>query len=358
MTTIRFDGVSKYHDEGVVAVDRLQLTIRSKEFFSFVGPSGSGKSTILNLIAGLDPESAGTIFFDDEPMTGRDPKDRDVAMVFQSYALYPHMTVFDNVAFPLRVRKKRKAEIRDSVHDVSEALGIEGLLNRSPKALSGGQRQRVALARALVRKPRVFLMDEPLSNLDARLRLDMRAELKRIHDRWRITTVYVTHDQEEAMVLSDRMAVMKEGRLQQCGSPSELYDLPANRFVAQFIGSPTANRFDASAIASNRTVGPLLDAHGAKTLECCLRPEHLWVDPGAPNPERIVFDARVSFVEATGRDRWVHVEWNGVTLRALAPDEVRVSPGDQVRLSASPDKLLLFDASTGKRVDVEALDTC
>ena len=352
MTRVRFDEVSKRYDGNIVAIERLQLTINANEFFTFVGPSGSGKSTVLSLIAGLERESRGTIYFDDEPVTGRDPRDRDVAMVFQSYALYPHMTVFDNVAFPLQVRKLGKTKIKKSVNEVAEALGIRELLGRRPKALSGGQRQRVALARALVRKPRVFLLDEPLSNLDARLRLDMRAELKRIHERWRITTAYVTHDQEDAMVLSDRVAVMNAGQLQQCAAPTELYERPANRFVAQFVGSPTANHFKASEIASENVVQRLLSNHHAQDLECCLRPEHLLVDP-KPAPTQIGFDARVSLVEPTGRDRWITAEWRGITLKAIAPEGVSANPGEQVRLSASPARLLFFDANTGTRVDPE-----
>ena len=350
MTRVRFDEVCKRYDGNIVAVDRLQLTIDANEFFTFVGPSGSGKSTVLNLIAGLERESQGTIYFDDDPVTGRDPKDRDVAMVFQSYALYPHMTVFDNVAFPLRARKLDKTEIKKSVTEVAEALGIRELLGRRPKALSGGQRQRVALARALVRKPRVFLLDEPLSNLDAKLRLDMRAELKRIHERWRITTVYVTHDQEDAMVLSDRVAVMNAGELQQCAAPAELYQRPANRFVAQFVGSPTANHFEARAIASEHLLQRLFSSHALQDLECCLRPEHLIVDP-KPAPTQIRFDARVSLVEPTGRDRWISAEWRGISLKALAPEGVSANPGDRVTLSASPARLLFFDTTTGTRVD-------
>ncbi|MBI2290172.1 MAG: ABC transporter ATP-binding protein [Betaproteobacteria bacterium] len=240
MARIRFEGLEKrYGSQPVLAP--LDLVIEDGEFFTFVGPSGCGKSTLLHLIAGIEAPQAGAIYFDHDRVDQLAPGARDVAMVFQSYALYPHLTVRENIAFPLRVRRLARAEIGREVGRVADALGLAALLDRKPRELSGGQRQRVALGRALVRRPRVFLMDEPLSNLDARLRLEMREELKRLHEAYRVTTIYVTHDQEEAMALSQRIAVLSAGRVQQCATPQQVYADPANLFVAQFVGSPPIN---------------------------------------------------------------------------------------------------------------------
>ncbi|HEX6320581.1 MAG TPA: ABC transporter ATP-binding protein, partial [Burkholderiales bacterium] len=240
MARIRFAGLAKRFDAQVVLAP-LELEIAEGEFFTFVGPSGCGKSTLLNLIAGVEAPSSGALWFDEVRVDALAPGARDVAMVFQSYALYPHLSVRENIAFPLRVRGTARAEIAREVERVAQVLGLSPLLERKPRQLSGGQRQRVALGRALVRRPRVFLMDEPLSNLDARLRLEMREELKRLHEAHGITTVYVTHDQEEAMALSQRVAVLNAGRIEQCGTPQAVYADPANLFVAQFLGSPPLN---------------------------------------------------------------------------------------------------------------------
>jgi ABC-type sugar transport system ATPase subunit len=333
MASIRFERVSKRYAVGGNAVDGLDLTIRDKEFFTFVGPSGCGKSTALGMIAGLERETDGKIHFDDRPVSHLDPKDRDVAMVFQSYALYPHLSVYENVAFPLRTRKRPQAEIETAIREVSRAVGIEAFLQRKPKELSGGQRQRVALARALVRRPQVFLMDEPLSNLDARLRLEMRAEIKRIHAEYRITTVYVTHDQEEAMVLSDRIAVMSKGKMQQCAPPAEVYRSPANRFVAEFIGTPPIN------IVPSEKLGALIgEVH---RVDCGMRPEHLIAGGAGPS-----IRARVSFVEMTGRESWIHADWEGEKL--IAAGDVPV--GVEVDLAIDPARILRFDRATGDRL--------
>ena len=240
MATIRFQNITKIFGKTEV-VKPLNLAIEQGEFFTFVGPSGCGKSTILHMIAGLEPPSTGSILFDDVPVNGLDPGKRDIALVFQNYALYPHMTVFENIAFPLKMRGERKDAINEEVNRIARLLGIDELLSRKPGELSGGQRQRVALGRSLVRKPKVFLMDEPLSNLDARLRMEMRAELKRLHEEFKITTIYVTHDQSEAIALSDRMAVLNRGTLEQCDVPLAVYRRPANIFVAEFIGMPAMN---------------------------------------------------------------------------------------------------------------------
>jgi multiple sugar transport system ATP-binding protein len=241
MSVVRLEHLSKVFPGGTTAVDDFSLTIGDGEFLVLVGPSGCGKSTILRMIAGLEDATGGDVFIDGQNVTGWAPKQRDIAMVFQNYALYPHMTVEQNMAFALKLRRVEKARIAEQVLQTAHLLGLQELLERKPKALSGGQRQRVAMGRAMVRQPRVFLLDEPLSNLDAKLRVSMRAELARLHQRYRITTVYVTHDQVEAMTLGDRIAVVDKGRLQQVGSPEELYRAPANRFVAGFMGSPSMN---------------------------------------------------------------------------------------------------------------------
>jgi ABC-type sugar transport system ATPase subunit len=240
MTRIRFDSVSKSYDN-VQPLTDVSLTIEPGEFFVLVGPSGCGKSTLLRMIAGLESVTSGTLSFDDEPMNDVVPRLRDVGMVFQNYALYPHLTVAENIAFPLRIRKESAETIRASVEHVAHILGLGGLLDRRPKQLSGGQRQRVAVGRAIIRRPRVFLFDEPLSNLDAQLRTHMRTELRALQRELGVTTVYVTHDQVEAMTMSDRMAILNSGIIQQVGTPAEIYDHPANTFVASFTGSPAMN---------------------------------------------------------------------------------------------------------------------
>jgi multiple sugar transport system ATP-binding protein len=241
MSVVRLEHLTKTFPGGITAVDDVNLSIADGEFLVLVGPSGCGKSTILRMIAGLEDVSSGDVIIDGQTVTGWAPKQRDIAMVFQNYALYPHMTVRQNMTFALRQRHVEASKARQQVEETARLLGLDQMLDRKPKALSGGQRQRVAMGRALVRQPRVFLLDEPLSNLDAKLRVSMRAELARLHQRYRITTVYVTHDQVEAMTLGDRIAVLDKGRLQQVGSPEDLYRAPANRFVAGFMGSPAMN---------------------------------------------------------------------------------------------------------------------
>ena len=241
MASLSLKNIYKKYDNGFCAVTDFNLEVADKEFVVFVGPSGCGKSTTLRMIAGLEDITEGEFYIGDKLVNDVEPKDRDIAMVFQSYALYPHMTVFDNMAFALKLRKVPKEEIKAKVEEAAKILGLEELLDRKPKALSGGQRQRVALGRAIVRSPKVFLMDEPLSNLDAKLRSNMRAEIIKIHNTLGATTIYVTHDQTEAMTMADRIVVMKKGVVQQVGSPKEIYDHPENLFVAGFIGAPTMN---------------------------------------------------------------------------------------------------------------------
>lgn len=254
MASLSMRNIKKTYPNGVTAVQDFNLEVADKEFIIFVGPSGCGKSTTLRMIAGLEEITDGELYIGDRLVNEVEPKDRDIAMVFQNYALYPHMTVYDNMAFGLRLRKTPKAEIDKRVQEAAKILGIEMLLDRRPKALSGGQRQRVAMGRAIVREPKVFLMDEPLSNLDAKLRVQMRVEISKLHRRLQTTIIYVTHDQVEAMTLGTRIVVMKDGIIQQCDSPSNLYERPHNVFVAGFIGSPQMNFIEAKAIKSNDDV--------------------------------------------------------------------------------------------------------
>ena len=329
MAAIRFKGLEKrFATQAVLAP--LDLEIADGEFFTFVGPSGCGKSTLLNLIAGVEAPSAGELWFDDTRVDALAPGARDVAMVFQSYALYPHLSVRDNLAFPLRVRGTPRGDIEREVARVAQVLGLAALLGRKPRALSGGQRQRVALGRALVRRPRVFLMDEPLSNLDARLRLEMREELKRLHEAHGITTVYVTHDQEEAMALSQRVAVLNAGRIQQCGPPGEVYADPANLFVAQFLGSPPLNLLD----------GPTPD------VVLGVRPADVLAHGAAREGTH---PARVSVLEPTGSDLWVSADWNGRRIKARAAPGAALERGASVYLEIPAERLYAFDRASGAR---------
>lgn len=318
MASIRFENLEKRFGRITVMKD-LDLTIEDREFFTFVGPSGCGKSTILNLMAGLEDLTRGNIYFDEQVVNDIPPGERDVAMIFQSYALYPHMSVFDNIAFPLKIQKHPKEKIDEEVRRVANTLGLESMLDRRPKELSGGQRQRVALGRAIVRKPRVFLMDEPLSNLDARLRLEMREELKRLHDKYQTTTVYVTHDQEEAMVMSDRIAILSEGRIQQCGTPKEVYEKPANLFVAQFIGSPPINILDGALIDEVEDLKSLRKELPDKEVVIGVRPAD--IDVYASEQEGAL-TAKVTLLEPTGSDLWVVGRWHDQRIKGRAVSQV------------------------------------
>ncbi|MFQ5893393.1 MAG: ABC transporter ATP-binding protein [Nitrospinota bacterium] len=346
MTEIRLQGVEKRFQD-VVVVEDLTLTIHAREFFTFVGPSGCGKSTILNMIAGLEEVTGGAISFDAERIDHLSPRERDVALVFQSYALYPHMTVYENLAFPLRVRKAAAETIDGEIQKVAGLLELGPLLQRKPRELSGGQQQRVALGRAIVRRPRAFLMDEPLSNLDARLRVEMRAELKRIHRECQITTVYVTHDQEEAMALSDRIAVLNEGTIHQCGDPMEVYEQPANLFVASFIGSPPMNLMDGALLQDISLFAPLLERAGKQEIVVGIRPSDITVRPHGGGP---ALEAEVLLLEPTGSEVWVDGLWRGITLKGRATPETPLRPGATAFFTIPVDKLHLFDKSTGSRL--------
>jgi multiple sugar transport system ATP-binding protein len=356
MAEVRFEGVRKrFRDTEVVK--GIDLTIRDGEFFTFVGPSGCGKSTILNMIAGLEPVTGGRIYFNGTLVNELPPKDRDVAMVFQSYALYPHMDVYENIAFPLRMKKVDRLTIDTKVREIVSLLGLGEMLKRKPKELSGGQRQRVALGRAMVRRPKVFLMDEPLSNLDARLRIEMRTELKRLHQELRITTVYVTHDQGEALSLSERIAVLHEGEIQQCGTSHEVYARPSNIFVAGFIGSPPMNIFPCTVqeahppgIRCNGLMFPLMPEYVQKKNEVILgiRPEdvHMFVEKSEGGVE-----ATVSVIEPAGSFHWVDVVWGGIAIKGIAVPDEGMKPGGPVFMTFSMEQILVFDAASGRRLE-------
>ena len=285
MASVTYKNVWKRFGD-VIAIQDLTLEIEDKEFLVLVGPSGCGKTTALRCLAGLEEVSEGEVFIDDHVVNDVAPKDRDIAMVFQSYALYPHMTVFDNMAFGLKLRKVPKEEIKTRVHDAAEILGIETLLNRKPKELSGGQRQRVAVGRAIVREPKVFLFDEPLSNLDAKLRVQTRAQISKLHQRLQTTFIYVTHDQVEAMTMATRIAVMNKGLLQQLDTPQQLYDFPANLFVAGFIGSPAMNFFDGAMVKEGDSLFVDLGSFKVKVPKEREAPYHRMID------QKIIFGMR------------------------------------------------------------------
>jgi len=366
MATVTFDHVTKKYGD-VLAVNDLNLEINDGEFMVLVGPSGCGKTTSLRMIAGLEEITAGTLRIGDKVVNDVAPKDRDIAMVFQSYALYPHMTVRDNLAFGLKLRKVPKPEIERRVKEAADTIQLSNLLDRKPKELSGGQRQRVALGRAIVREPAVFLMDEPLSNLDAKLRVQTRAEIARLHQRLGTTMVYVTHDQVEAMTMGTRIAVMSDGILQQVGTPQELYDHPVNRFVAGFIGSPAMNfatvtasgTGDAAVLTGDGLSIPLpprlraaADSVHGKTLIAGFRPEHL--DIGAASSNVASFQATADVVEYLGNDELLHLSLADLDLVAVVSSSHVVKPGDVLSLQLPLDKLHLFDSETGEVITGDA----
>jgi multiple sugar transport system ATP-binding protein len=337
MASVTYDHVTKKFAD-TTAVDALLLEIHDGEFMVLVGPSGCGKSTALRMLAGLEKISEGRILIGDRVVNNVAPQSRDIAMVFQSYALYPHMTVFDNLAFGLRNQKVPKSDIDRRVRKAAEILDLDPLIKRKPKQLSGGQRQRVALGRAIVREPAAFLMDEPLSNLDAKLRVQTRAEILKLQENLGTTTIYVTHDQVEAMTMGDRIAVMNHGVLQQVGSPEDLYTNPQNVFVAGFIGSPAMNLVPAS----------LIDGAGGGDRIVGFRPEH--VDLGDGHADAYTFDARVEVVEYLGDEQLVHLTRKDTPLQAKLPVEEQVANGQELRFAVARDKLILFDATTEQRI--------
>ena len=347
-SSVEFIDVRKSYDD-VEVVKGVSLAVEGGEFLVLVGPSGCGKSTCLRMIAGLEEVSSGQVKIAERVVNDVAPKDRDIGMVFQSYALYPHLSVYENIAFGLSLRKVDKNKIRRRVDEVSKILGLEELLQRKPKALSGGQRQRVAMGRAIARQPSVFLFDEPLSNLDAALRVQMRGELAALHRRLGTTMIYVTHDQVEAMTLANRIAVLNQGYLQQCGTPMELYQQPANRFVAQFIGSPSMNVLDGQldidgGSAVFRSLGVTLQLAGfdteriGKAVAIGVRPQYLVT--AAEGPIR----GEVEVVEAMGWEAFAHVrgEFGRIVARLEGEDVARVKPGETVALDVLPEHLHFF----------------
>jgi multiple sugar transport system ATP-binding protein len=335
MASITFDHVTKQFGD-TLAVDDLDIHVTDGEFLVLVGPSGCGKTTALRMLAGLEDVTGGRILIGDRVVNNVAPGSRDVAMVFQSYALYPHMTVFDNLAFSLRNNKLPKREIGERVERAAAVLELEPYLKRKPKQLSGGQRQRVALGRAIVREPAVFLMDEPLSNLDAALRVQTRAEILKLQQRLGTTTIYVTHDQVEAMTMGDRIAVMRNGVLQQIGSPEELYLHPANTFVARFIGSPAMN------LVSPELVG--IGGAGGEARIAGFRPEHVQLGNGKPNAAH--YDALVEVVEYLGSEQLAHTRLQDTEVVVKLPVEPRLEAGKRATFSVPLDKVLLFDRET------------
>ncbi|MCB9540537.1 MAG: sn-glycerol-3-phosphate ABC transporter ATP-binding protein UgpC [Myxococcales bacterium] len=352
MARVELDSVGKRYPNGFEAVHAFDIDIADGEFIVLVGPSGCGKSTTLRMVAGLETISSGSLRIDGKQVNHLPPKARDVAMVFQSYALYPHMTVFENMAFGLRLQKVPAAEIEERVRSVAERLGIAALLDRRPKEMSGGQRQRVAMGRAIVRRPRVFLFDEPLSNLDAKLRLQMRVEISRLHDSLGATSLYVTHDQVEAMTLADRIVLMKDGFVQQIGAPLALYARPSNTFVATFVGSPAMNLLPGT-VQGGRVVGAGFDlplpagsqATPGQAVLAGVRPEHLRRAEGAG-----ALSGTVDVVEPMGNESFVHCAAGEHRVVARWPGFVAPARGETVALAADPEHVHLFDAASEQRL--------
>ncbi|HZQ14593.1 MAG TPA: sn-glycerol-3-phosphate ABC transporter ATP-binding protein UgpC [Pseudolabrys sp.] len=353
MASVAIRGVHKAFGQTAV-IHGVDISIGDGEFVVLVGPSGCGKSTLLRMIAGLENITAGEISIGDRVVNRLPPKERDIAMVFQNYALYPHMTVADNMAFSMKLRGAPRHEIDERVNRAAEILGLSALLSRYPRQLSGGQRQRVAMGRAIVRDPQVFLFDEPLSNLDAKLRVQMRTEIKELHQRLKTTTIYVTHDQIEAMTMADKIVVMHDGLVEQIGAPLELYDRPANLFVASFIGSPAMNMlkgrirlnhnasFEGQAGVRFALTAAPTGSDGRPAL-CGVRPEHfVLADDGA--------DAEVQVVEPTGSELQVVAKLGGEEVIAVFRERHQFKPGDKIRLKPDPRLVHLFDETTGKRL--------
>ena len=378
MASLSLKHIYKKYPGGVIAVSDFNLEIQDKEFIILVGPSGCGKSTTLRMVAGLEEISSGELFIGDRLVNDVAPKDRDIAMVFQNYALYPHLTVFDNMAFGLKLRKTSKEEIRRRVEEAARILDIEHLLERKPKAVSGGQRQRVALGRAIVREPKVFLLDEPLSNLDAKLRAQMRTEITKLHQKLGTTFIYVTHDQTEAMTMGTRIVVMKDGLIQQCDAPQVLYDKPCNMFVAGFIGSPQMNFIEGKVLKdgedffveygsedtktragvkykiklpAEKNANDALVPYVDKEVIIGIRPEHVHNEPNylETMPEGIV-EANVEVTELMGAETYLYMNSEGHSINARVSPANTARPGDTIKITIDPSRIHLFDKETEKTI--------
>ncbi|MDD6060037.1 MAG: sn-glycerol-3-phosphate ABC transporter ATP-binding protein UgpC [Ruminococcus sp.] len=377
MAGLTLKGIYKKYPGGVVAVSDVNLEIRDKEFIVLVGPSGCGKSTTLRMIAGLEEISEGELYIGDRLVNDIAPKDRDIAMVFQNYALYPHMTVFDNMAFGLKLRKVPKDEIERKVNEAAKILDLTHLLDRKPKAMSGGQRQRVALGRAIVRSPKVFLLDEPLSNLDAKLRAQMRTEISKIHKKLGTTFIYVTHDQTEAMTMGDRIVCMKDGFVQQIDTPQNLYENPTNKFVAGFLGSPQMNFIDAvlkeeygqyivefgsedtprsngvkyQIIVPESKANDDLAHYVGKEIILGIRPESIHDEEMyLSNATTGIIEANVEITEMMGAETYLYLECEGIPLTARVSPRSTARSGDRIRVALDPNRIHLFDKETEKTI--------
>ena len=369
MASVKLEHIYKIYDGGVEAVSDVNLEIEDKEFIILVGPSGCGKSTTLRMIAGLEDISKGTLTIGDMVANDVAPKDRDIAMVFQNYALYPHMSVYDNMAFGLKLRKTPKDEIRRRVEEAARILDIDHLLDRKPKALSGGQRQRVALGRAIVRDPKVFLLDEPLSNLDAKLRAQMRTEISKLHQRLGTTFIYVTHDQPEAMTMGTRIVVMKDGLVQQVNTPQHLYDYPCNEFVAGFIGSPQMNFVNATVGKSGSTYTLSFDGitlaipaeksanlanYIGKEVRFGIRPENVYDDNESINRYANAMEAKVEVTELMGAEIYLYLTVGSASVTARVAPTSKAKPGDTIKIAFDLSKLHIFDKETEKNISLPA----
>ncbi len=359
---VSLQNINKIYDNGFHAVHDFSIDIKQHEFIVFVGPSGCGKSTTLRMVAGLEDISAGSLFIDGEYVNDIAPKDRGIAMVFQSYALYPHMTVYDNMAYPLKIMHLSRKEIDRRVMHAAKILQIEPLLDRKPKALSGGQRQRVALGRAIVRHAKVLLMDEPLSNLDAKLRVQMRSEIVALHNKLNATTIYVTHDQTEAMTMATRIVIMKDGYVQQIGTPIEVFNHPVNKFVAGFIGSPSMNFFDGTyengavhfttgetiKLPESLTEGKVIPEH----VIIGLRPEN--IHPAGGDHDTLYPDAtidiEVTMAELLGNEYYLHTPFGGIDMVCKFSSEKQIHAGDKVRINLNPGRFHLFNPETEEAI--------
>jgi sn-glycerol 3-phosphate transport system ATP-binding protein len=359
MAEIRLEGVKKSYTKGVLVIHGVTTTIADGEFIVIVGPSGCGKSTLLRMIAGLETITEGEIAIGGQVVNRVEPKDRNIAMVFQNYALYPHMTVYENMSYGLRIRRMPPAEIEERVQRAAKILELGALLQRRPRELSGGQRQRVAMGRAIVREPAAFLFDEPLSNLDAKLRVQMRLEIQKLHRRLRTTSIFVTHDQVEAMTLADRMIVMNAGVAEQIGRPIEVYDDPASLFVAGFIGSPAMNVIPARRVGDSVELGdgvrvalpPGLRASAPEAITVGVRPEHL---VAGASSDGATFRLKVDTVEALGADSMLHGAFGPGTLVARVDGHATPEAGETLDFSPMPGKLYFFDTASGKRLRAAA----